>query len=307
MDTEIDAGWTGPGQTNYLLGRLTMQEYVFHHVIHGGSPLEGEALVKAVVAIAQALPGYAEWCRRQHELDKKVVEWARSIETSHYYHYGDAPEPKRSTAPNWNQQQQAAARTRITQAISDLLNHNNLPSDITARRNAIVPYGISQSTLTKHKDLWHPQFLAEPPALPSAEALHPDVADSALLQQAEAAPAGLLQPATTNKLVPSAVSDAPQQASEDSKLTEAGGAGGISIGGGVLGAAFPAVPESQGVAGAAETKAILDALKLAKAKARAAAYAARMQRYLQSGDPVLIAEAQQWLLALRSKGAPLER
>ncbi|CAA9344203.1 hypothetical protein AVDCRST_MAG94-2453 [uncultured Leptolyngbya sp.] len=53
------------------------------------------------------------------------MEWARSIETSHYYHYGDQPEPKRSTAPHWNQQQQAAARTRITQAIADLLNNSN--------------------------------------------------------------------------------------------------------------------------------------------------------------------------------------
>ena len=303
LDTEIEAGWTGPGQTNYLLGRLTMREYVFHHVIHGGSPLEGEALVKAVAAIAQALPGYAEWCRHQHELDKKVVEWARSIETSHYYHYGDAPEPKRSTAPNWNQQQQAAARTRITQAIADLLNQNNLPSGITARRNAIVPYGISQSTLTKHKDLWHPQFLTEPPALPSAEALHPDVADSALLQQAEAAPVGLLQPATTNKLVAPADVDAPQPASAGSRLTEVGGCGGISTGGGLFGDLFPLVPEHQHCEGA-KTKAMLAALKLAKAKARTAAYAARMQRYLESGDPILMAEAQQWLMVLRSRGEP---
>ncbi len=37
LDTEIDAGWTGLGQTNYLLGRLTMREYVFHHVIQAVS------------------------------------------------------------------------------------------------------------------------------------------------------------------------------------------------------------------------------------------------------------------------------
>ena len=198
LDTEIEAGWTGAGQTNYLLGRLTMREYIFHHVINGGSPLAGKPLVKAVVAIAQALPGYAEWCRHQHELDQKVSEWVRSIAASHYYHYGDAPEPQKSTAPNWNQQQQAAARTRITQAIADLLNQNKLPSGVTARRNAITQYGISQSTLTKHKDLWHPQFLAEPPTPLSTEALHPDGADATPLQQAEAAPEGLLQPTTTN-------------------------------------------------------------------------------------------------------------
>jgi len=293
LDTEIEAGWTGSGQTNYLLGRLTMREYIFHHVINGGSPLEGEALVKAVVAIAQALPGYAEWCRHQHELDQKVVEWARSIEASHYYHYGDDPEPKKRTAPHWNQQQQAAARARITQAIADMLNHNTLPSGITARRNAIVQYGISQSTLTKHKDLWHPQFFTEPPALPSTGVLHPEAADPTTLEQVQAAPDGLLRPATTNKLVTPADSDAPQQASVDSKATEAGGCGGISTGEGRSSAGFPMVPESQ--AGAAtETRAMLAALKLAKAKARAAAHAARMQQYLASGDPILMAEAFVW-------------
>jgi hypothetical protein len=293
LDTEIEAGWTGPGQTNYLLGRLTMREYIFHHVIHGGSPLAGEALVKAVVAIAQTLPGYAEWCRHQHELDQKVVEWARSIEASHYYHYGDDPEPKRSTAPHWNQQQQAAARARITQAIADLLNHNKLPSGITARRNAIVPYGVSQSTLTKHKELWHPQFLTDPTAPLPTQALHPDVADPTPLQQTQAVPDGLLQSTTTNKLVTTAASDAPQQASEGSKSTEGGGCGGISPGDGRSSAGFPTLPESQAGA-AAEMKATLAALKLAKAKARAAAHAARMQQYLASGDPILMAEAFEW-------------
>ena len=292
LDTDIEAGWTGPGQTNYLLGRLAMREYIFHHVINGGSPLEGEALVKAVITIAQALPGYTEWCRHQHELDKKVSEWVRSIAASHYYHYGDAPEPKKSTTPNWNQQQQAAARTRITQAIADLLNQNKLPSGITARRNAITQYGISQSTLTKHKDLWHPQFLAAPLDLLSHQALHPNGNDAVPLQQPQAHPEGLLHPTTTNKLVTPPASGAPQQASAGSKLTEAGGCGGISTGGGLFGAAFPVVPESQD--GATEMKATLDALKLAKAKARAAAYVARMRRYLESGDPILVAEALVW-------------
>jgi hypothetical protein len=82
----------------------------------------------------------------------------RSWKLCHYYHYGDAPAPKKSTAPNWNQQQQAAARTRITQAIADLLNQNNLPSGITTRRNAIVQYGIRQSTLPSIKTCGTPSF-----------------------------------------------------------------------------------------------------------------------------------------------------
>ncbi len=279
LDTEIEAGWTGPGQTNYLLGRLTMREYIFHHVINGGSPLEGEVLVKAVLTIAQALPGYTEWCRHQHELDKKAAEWAKSIEASHYYHYGDPPEPKKSATPNWNQQQQEAARTRITLAIADLLNQNNLPCGITARRNAIIQYGISHSTLTKHKDLWHPQFLAE----------------------------SLLHPATTNKLVTPAGSDAPQQASDGSLLLEEGGSGGISTGKVLSSVSFPVMQQSQRAVDsvAVEPKAALLSIKMVKAKARSDTYVARMQQYLQSGDPILIAEAHQWLMALQHKNSSI--
>jgi len=120
---------------------------------------------------------------------------------------------------------------RITQAIADLLNQSNLPSGITARRNAIVQYGISHSTLTKHKDLWHPHFLTEPSSSPLVAALHPDTEKSDPPQQAKATSDGLLQPATTNKLVaPAAASDAPQQAAGGSSLLEVGGTGGISTG-----------------------------------------------------------------------------
>ena len=43
LNAEIEVGWTGNGQTNYLLGRITMRCYIFHHVLKGGQPLSGEA------------------------------------------------------------------------------------------------------------------------------------------------------------------------------------------------------------------------------------------------------------------------
>ncbi|MBW4695853.1 MAG: hypothetical protein KME27_29405 [Lyngbya sp. HA4199-MV5] len=58
LDTEIEPGWTGTGQTNYLLGRIAMREYIFGHVLRGGEPLTGPALAEAITEVARALPGY---------------------------------------------------------------------------------------------------------------------------------------------------------------------------------------------------------------------------------------------------------
>lgn len=176
LNAEIELGWTGGGQTNYLLGRIAMREYIFRHVLTGGQPLEGNALVNAIVDVAQSLPGYTEYCRHRHEIHHRAQEWARCIENSRYFHYGDASgrfkaklenHPSASSefdvavqsAPTWNQQQQASARDRIRRAIAQLLEQNTLPANPTARFQALIGCGIGGGTLYKHRDLWHPAHL----------------------------------------------------------------------------------------------------------------------------------------------------
>ena len=176
LNAEIELGWTDFGQTNYLLGRITMREYIFRHVLTGDKPLEGTALVTAIVDIARSLPGYAEYCRHRHEIEQRATEWARCIENSHYFHYGDpagkfkaktketqlsnpALEVAIDKAPTWNQQQAAGARDRIRQAIAELLEQSALPANATARFRALVSYGIGGGTLYNHRDLWHPMHL----------------------------------------------------------------------------------------------------------------------------------------------------
>jgi hypothetical protein len=44
LNAEIEQGWTGPGQTNRLLGRIAMRSYIFGHVLYTDKPLEGHAL-----------------------------------------------------------------------------------------------------------------------------------------------------------------------------------------------------------------------------------------------------------------------
>lgn len=179
LNAEIELGWTGKGQTNRLLGRIAMRSYVFGHILSPGTPLIGEALVNAIVATAQNLPGYSEFCAHQHEIEHRAQEWAKCVEASHYYPYGTnkslAPAAALMTSaseqPNWNQQQQNSARDRITGAIQKLTDGDRLPDGITARYEALTKEGISGSTLYRHKDLWHPAHLKaveNPPDPPAA-------------------------------------------------------------------------------------------------------------------------------------------
>ncbi|HEY9661928.1 MAG TPA: hypothetical protein V6C65_26025, partial [Allocoleopsis sp.] len=134
LHTEIEQGWTGPGQTNYLLGRIAMREYIFGHVLAGGAPLEGIDLVQQIVKVAVQLPGYEQWCRHQHEIHHRAKEWARNIETSRYFHYG-AKSSTLSTLQDqieaqvcWNEQQTYTAREKIRRAIAQMLSEGSLPS-----------------------------------------------------------------------------------------------------------------------------------------------------------------------------------
>jgi len=166
LNAEIEQGWTGPGQTNRLLGRIAMRSYIFGHVLYTDKPLEGNALVHDIVTIARNLPGYHDWCQHQQEVEKRAQDWRLAIEQSHYFHYGTdkrpaelSPERPDESEPSWNQQQQAEARARLQQAVADLLDKAALPSGITARFDALVPYGLSGATLYRHRDLWHPRHL----------------------------------------------------------------------------------------------------------------------------------------------------
>ncbi|MGI0483997.1 hypothetical protein ACN4EK_01100 [Pantanalinema rosaneae CENA516] len=175
LNAEIELGWTDFGQTNRLLGRITMREYIFHHVLFGGEPLVGKALVDVVVEVATSLPGYRDYCRHQHEIDHRVTEWVRCIENSRYFHYGDPSGKFKSNlkavdlelavqqSPTWNQEQSMGARERIRRAIADLLEQGNLPIGATARFHALTAFGIGGGTLYRHRDLWHPDHLLDPP------------------------------------------------------------------------------------------------------------------------------------------------
>ncbi|TVQ21373.1 MAG: hypothetical protein EA367_06155 [Leptolyngbya sp. DLM2.Bin15] len=167
LNAEIELGWTDYGQTNRLLGRIALRTYVFHHVLSGGAPLEGQALTDEIVAIAQALPGYRDWCRHQHDLEKRAAEWARCAETSRYFRYGGSKQSlvestvSVSATNRWNVQQLEGVRHRIRVIVQQLKTLGQLPKGITERFRALVQQGIGGSSLYRHKDLWHPNLIQD--------------------------------------------------------------------------------------------------------------------------------------------------
>ncbi|EKU97045.1 hypothetical protein Lepto7375DRAFT_1086 [Leptolyngbya sp. PCC 7375] len=161
LNGEIAVGWTGHGQTNRLLGRITMRAYIFGHILGAPAPLTGDALIGHAIQTAQSLPGFTLWCRHQNDLEDKVKEWVRCIEASHYFPYGSDKLPIDTVpvGPSWNERQQTEVRERITKAVTELQSANNWTDGITARFDRLTDQGISGSSLYKHKDLWHPRFM----------------------------------------------------------------------------------------------------------------------------------------------------
>lgn len=182
LNAEIEVGWTDRGQTNYLLGRIAMRCYIFHHVKHGGEPLVGRALTNEIVSVATSLPGYQDWCGHQHEIDKRAEEWARCIENSHYFPYGTRQgkykERRHSSdgasedgsSISWNQQKAQAAQEKIQQVVAALYEQGELPETATKRFKTLLTYGIGGSTLYKYKSTWHPDLWKPPLTPPTLEA-----------------------------------------------------------------------------------------------------------------------------------------
>ena len=320
LNAEIELGWTDYGQTNYLLGRITMREYIFHHVLAGGKPLAGDALVNAVVGIAQSLPGYSEYCRHRHEIEHRAQEWARCIETSHYFHYGNAAgkfnaksaDTKPSSpdldaaiakAPTWNQQQSESARDRIRSAIAALLEQAALPANATARFHALVSYGIGGGTLYHHRDLWHPNHLIISPE-PVENPPHPPTLNTNRAGDCfeEASPAH-----SSTSLFPSAGSNHLEDKGSSDRALQNNESGRNSFR-----AQSPSNDASASSQDISYVQQVLFELKAAQEARQAAVHMAykqqqqlkqqasearqiaRMQQFLDSDDPILMAEAIAW-------------
>jgi hypothetical protein len=179
LDAEIEPGWSGHGQTNRILGRIAMRGYCFGHIVEGEEPLEGHKLARYICQTARSLPGFDEFCRHRHELERKAEFWARSVESSpRYFPFGigkvskpiEPGEGDRSPGGYegnaWNILQMQIARLKIRDAIAVLLEDGILAVGIRDRLGQLMMAGLSADTLYRHRDLWHPEAMEPDPEIP---------------------------------------------------------------------------------------------------------------------------------------------
>ncbi|AFY71995.1 hypothetical protein Pse7367_3770 (plasmid) [Thalassoporum mexicanum PCC 7367] len=313
LNADIEAGWTDYSQTNYLLGRITMRGYVFGHILENTEPLKGQCLVDYIIQTAKALPGFEQWCQHKQEIKKRATEWARCIETSpKYYHYGYSPDVLNQIPENqesqtkwqWQLDKQEQARQKIIDAIADLLNKDQLPSTATARCQEICAYGISMSTLYKHKDLWHPEHIeAKKDPEPPPEGTFRDFClEPAPNEALQLLPDNLFRYFDANKLMCNSLPDAQSKQSatnphlsngESENIQEMEKAAERPKGFGLIRQVLQDIQSRQ-----QEEKRQLELqpqksapeLKLSRSR-----QSEKMRQFMASGDPILIAEAQTWL------------
>lgn len=156
LDTEITEGWTAHGQTNHLLKTIACYGRVFEG-------LHGQDLIDYTLPIAINCPGYEQYCRHQHEIERKVTTWARAVE-NYYWPLGTTPTRDTASPSNnlvqFNRQQSEDAQSRIKAVFDQMEQAGELPEQITARASAIAQVArVSQQTLYKYLALWHPMYL----------------------------------------------------------------------------------------------------------------------------------------------------
>lgn len=150
--SEMEEGWTGPGQTNHLLKTIACYGVVF-------GALTGDALVNYVEETAVNCPGYKEWCQHQHEIQQRAKDWAIAAE-GYYWALGTSPtrtgdiHAANNIVPI-NRQRSEEAQERIKRAVEELSSQGTLPDGKTARMKAIATHArCSFSTLQKYPELW---------------------------------------------------------------------------------------------------------------------------------------------------------
>ncbi|WP_228052234.1 hypothetical protein [Nodosilinea sp. LEGE 07298] len=296
LNAEIEPGWTGPGMTNRILGKITMRSYIFGHVLYAQTPLEGIALAEDIIKTARELPGFHDWSNHVHELEARATAWARAIEQSHYYHYGVNKAPKAATnndddnTPSHNETKAQEAREKIRLAIAALLNEGQLP--ITVRERFILlttRFSIGGPTLYKNKDLWHPQHLHDkasveiPPDPPSIKE-SPSEPERFRAHEPESRP-NLLEDVGCNSLSDRALTSIDKE-QNSSLVCNNVAATQLSL------FQLAAAQEEQ-----YRKRSLNEQAKRQQAEQQKARQTVveRMRGYLASGDPVLMSEALNWV------------
>ena len=197
----IAQGWTAHGQTNELIGTFSQYGRVF-------LAFAGEELVQWMISTAINAPGYGQWCRHQHEIERRCRDWARDAEDFYYPYPSSLP---RSRSP-WghsdaNDEKSSAAVERIKSAYDMVKKFAH--KTVTDLANSITAIAkCSLATLYKYRPLWHPRSIDESNE-ESNSCKHHTERDTDVIQETaqeaaetlEPAPSGLLHTRSLKKVV----------------------------------------------------------------------------------------------------------
>jgi hypothetical protein len=168
----ITIGWWDCHQTYNLLPKILAYGVVF-------LKLQGEALSEWMLETILNAPGYYQYCRHQHEIEKIVRSWIKTNERTQYYTpYCSHPDRSQSfpfgktrkvkivrKANIGNIRRSDEAKSRIEAAYQILKDEFTAETKITEMRERLrakiqemYGIGIGTDTLTRHKNIWHPEY-----------------------------------------------------------------------------------------------------------------------------------------------------
>ena len=168
LEKVVSQGWSGYHQTNYLLQRFVAYFIVFHKLV-------GVKLREAVTEAVINAPGYNQWCRHQHEIDKRIEEVCYYTERNGYYlSYCQFPDRSTTYDETYNPEgidirmdkREEDVQKRLIETVAHLEEKGELPEPVAERRKKIIETGkelfgkgFSIQTLSKKKYLvlWHPK------------------------------------------------------------------------------------------------------------------------------------------------------
>jgi hypothetical protein len=156
LEKQIQAGWTGQGQSNQLL--YLMGKYA--RVFLGCE--EDEAIAEYISKTARAAAGFTKFCgdiKRLEQKAKDIAKWC----IKHHFPWGskkgEQTENESEKTETQKAQKQAERLERIRTSVTELNKTGEMPETIRGMAQAIAKTAkVSVETLYENKQLWHPEF-----------------------------------------------------------------------------------------------------------------------------------------------------
>jgi hypothetical protein len=151
LETIINEGWTGEGQTNDLLHKVCQYARVFL----GFTDIE--KMITYVTNKVTQINGFHAFCGHKTDLIRRVKDWSKYVFDHNFPMGNDKASEEMTTAKRDNKREQR--NQRIKDAANSLCDRSDSTMSIRAMANAIAKSAnCSVSTLYQNLSLWHPEY-----------------------------------------------------------------------------------------------------------------------------------------------------